>query len=42
MIKSLYCLIFPRKHALNALNLTSTQSFSHFGFQLHTLGAVEL
>ena len=38
----MYHLIFLRKHELNAVNLTSTQSFPPFVFQLHTLGAVKL
>ena len=47
MIKSMYQLIFLRKHELNALHLTSTYFFPPFGevvllvFQLHTLGSVK-
>ena len=45
MIKSMYHLIFWRKHELNAVSLTGTYSFPpsgkviHLGFQLHTLGS---
>ena len=44
----MYDLIFQRKHELNAVKLTSIQSFSSFWgggpfvVQLHTLGAVKL
>ena len=44
----MYHLIFRRKHELNVVNLSSTQSFPSFEevvllfFQLHILGAVKL